>query len=85
MQDLHANGAIKKLPALAIGFDAEAQRVHLQFEPADFKTWDMILGVLKMAEVEAQSQRQIALMANLQRQQMEAAQAEAVRRQVMRG
>lgn len=84
---LHTNGnpVAKQLPAVAIGWDAENQKIQLQFDNKQFKTWDMLIAVFELAKLEAQSQRQIALMANLQRQQVEAAQAEAVRRQVMRG
>lgn len=84
MQEEELNGAKEKIlqvPALAIGWNEQEQRVQLTFDPAHFKTWEFILGILEMAKNEATARRQLVLMQNMQQAQIDS----ALRQRVMSG
>lgn len=49
-----------KLPTLALVWDAEAQRVRLQFDPADFRTWEFVIALLEMAKQAAEMNLRMA-------------------------
>ncbi len=70
------NGGPKQLPAIAIGWNAEAQIVEIQFDPAHFKTWDFVIALLDMAKLQAENNRRLAQLRAMQQQ----SQDEAIRK-----
>jgi hypothetical protein len=44
----------KDLPLIAVGFDSDRQQVFLQFDHDQFKQWDFVVAVLKMAVAKAE-------------------------------
>ena len=51
---------------LTVEWNAEAQAVALDFDPAELKTWDFVIAVLKMAIAKAEDSRKMAMMAEMQ-------------------
>ncbi len=45
------------LPTFGIAWDAANQRVLFQFDPAEFRTWGFIIGLLGMATASANELR----------------------------
>ena len=77
------NGQDKmKLPAIVIGWDEAAQAHAMQFNPAEFKTWDMVLAVLDMARSEAEFKRDLVRKASLVQAQRQAQSDMAIRQQL---
>jgi hypothetical protein len=76
------NGEKAQLPAIAVGWDAEAQGIQLQFDPGQFKTWEFVLAVLEMAVRHAETQHRLGSLQKAQLLQAQALQEEAIRRQL---
>lgn len=76
------NGGVKKLPAISIAFDPDAQIVHLQFDPNEFKTWDYILSLLNMARQKAEENQAIGRMLNAKAMMEQAAQQQSLIRRL---
>lgn len=70
------------IPALMIGWDEANQCVEIKFDNRQFKTWDFILGILKMAEKKAEFYRQMEFARHLKQQQEEAARVMQIKRSV---
>ena len=64
-------------------WDAETQSVGLQFEQAEFRNWDFVVGVLNMAMDQAKAMRAMCQAANMQKAS-EIAMKEAQIRQMLR-
>ena len=75
---MEANGNTHDKPpaALTVVWDDKHKRVSLQFSQAEFQTWEFVLAVLHMAQIQAEDNKRLAQMADLQRQ---AQQQQAVR------
>lgn len=69
---------------IAVGFDPARQIVGLQFSTDDFKTWDYVLAILRMAVDQAEQKRKEAQMIAAMQAQQQAAQ-DAVIRQRLNG
>ena len=54
-----------------IEFDAEKQCVRVDYDRTKVKTWDMIIGILHMGLVQAETSRNMTISANIQRQNAE--------------
>lgn len=61
-----------------IVFDPDKQSVSIKFKTEDFKTWDYILGILEMAKIQAQFQKQQAMMIAAMNQQAQAQHASKI-------
>jgi hypothetical protein len=73
------------LPQMTVTWDATTQGVGLKFDPKDFKNWDFVEAVLKMAiGVAKQMQSQAHMQAHQQRA-LQAAEAERMRRKIIPG
>jgi hypothetical protein len=59
---------------LFIEFTPDRQFVRVDYDKTKIKTWDMAIGILHMALVQAQTAREMAIGQNIQRQQHEAMQ-----------
>lgn len=70
--------------ALTVLYNPDTQSVEVQFEAAQFRTWEFILGVLEMAKLTATAKRQMSQMVAMQQQAAEAQMANAVKRSLIR-
>ena len=70
---------------IVIAFHPDKQAVALQFDPKDFKTWDYVLALLKMAVDHAEQKRREAQMIAMMQQQQQQAQQDAAIRQRLNG
>jgi hypothetical protein len=70
------------LPTIKIRWNAELQIAVLEFEPTEFKTWDMVIAVLEMGMSQAKFNQNIGRMQGLQQQAAQAMQAQAIRNKI---
>ena len=75
---MELNGSPDKIPALVLGWDEKTQCVHLNFDNKQFRNWDFILAVLKMATLQAETQQKMSQVRAMQQQAMEQAAANEV-------
>ncbi len=86
MSEQLINGeSVARLPTIEVAWDAENQLPHLNFQIADFRTWDFVIAVLGMAVRAAEQNHRMALLTAAQQAGVEHAQSEAIRRRLMRG
>ncbi len=70
---------------LTLHFNPKEQTVRLEFNPAEFKTWDMVLAVLGMGLEEGKFRLALKRQEGLQRMAMEQMQQQALAQQVFAG
>lgn len=68
------------LPAVTVGWDSVTQGVHLDFDPAEFRSWNFVIAILKMAVGAAEHQQKVSMLAQAQKNQMEAMANAAIRK-----
>lgn len=71
-------------PAMAVIWNEELKDVALQFDNTHFPNWGFVIAVLDMAKRKAETQMKLQEMRVVQQQQMEAAQAQAIKKQIFR-
>lgn len=76
------NGQPAKVPEIKIGWDAEHQSIGLSFDTKEFKTWEFVLAVLKMAERRAEQEAEVARMQMMLHKQHTAMEAQAIRQKL---
>lgn len=81
---MSANGETVQLPTVHLGWDAASQTVHIQFDPADFKTWEMVLMVLEGGRLRAELMKRIGEMGQMQQLAQAAQQEEMIRKNLRR-
>ncbi len=72
----------KKTIELKIIVNLEAQTATMEFDPKEFKTYDMVLFALEAVKREAEFRINLGRMAYVQHQQMELQKSQAVQRQI---
>lgn len=68
---------------LTIHYDPERQTATTTFNPEIIKTWEMVLGILEMARIDATTKRQLGLAQAVQERQHFQMQNEILRRKVI--
>lgn len=76
--DIDPNGVV-----VFIEFNTERQCVKVDFDRKKVKTWDMVLGYLHMAIIQAETQREMNIARNLAAEQAKKDEAEFVRLQML--
>lgn len=61
----------RKIPVIAVAWDEKKQIVGIQFDKAEFRTWDFVIAVLDMAKAQADQHRRMAQIAAMQQQAVE--------------
>ncbi len=56
---------------LVVQFDPDKQTALLKFDNGQFRNWDYILAVLKMATLQATLQRDLTIQGHMQKQAMQ--------------
>lgn len=56
-----------------IEYYPDKQCVQVDYDRTKFKTWDMIIGILHMALIQAETRREMTIAQNIQKQQFEMA------------
>ena len=80
---MESNGTLQPfVRELTIEWNAEAQTCDVRFDPAVYKTFDMILGVLEMAKITVAHMRGMAIAGQMQAAQLAAQQEQNVLRQL---
>lgn len=64
--DDQANPVEKKVPALAVGWNAEEQSVFLKFDAKEFKNWGFVKSLLQMALWQAEQMEKEAILRDMQ-------------------
>ena len=78
------NGQQKQLPAVAVGWDAEAMQVSINAHPS-LQNLNFLLALLGMAQRKVEGQLRVQEAVEFQRQQQEALQAEMIRKTIRHG
>lgn len=77
------NGEPPALPTLKITWDGFNQHVNLDFKPEEFKRWEFVIALLKIATDQAKARfaqaQQISMMNAMQEQQRAQALAQQLR------
>lgn len=76
--------ALQALPSVLVTWDADKQIPRVIFDPADFKTWNMVVMVLKAALSEAEFNLQTARMQGLQQAMQQASVEQQVAQRILR-
>jgi hypothetical protein len=63
-------------------WDDESQGVAVQFNAAEFKTWDFVLGILEMARMKAEFAKRMTEMQNIQALHQQVNHDQRIRRQL---
>ncbi len=71
--------------ALVITWDAQTHTVGVRFDSRHFKTWDFVIAVLDMAKQKAEETKRLGQIKHMQRQALEAAQDQAIAKQLKLG
>jgi hypothetical protein len=66
-----------------IEFNPEKHCVKVDFDRKKIKTWDMVLGYLHMAIIQAETQRELNIARNMAKEQAKKDEAEFLRLQLM--
>lgn len=72
----------KKTMELKIIVDLETQTAKMEFDPKDFKTFDMVLFALETVKRETEFRIHVGRLAFLQHQQNEQAKSQAIERSI---
>lgn len=75
----------KTLPTIKVVWDAERQVALPEFDTSEFKTWDMVVGALKMALTHAEFKLNVAMAQGMQHAMAQAQQAVALRNKLRLG
>lgn len=65
------NNAPKALPTIEIAWDQDIQDIKLVFDHEQFKTFDFMLGLLEMARIRLDAQRQLSFAQAMQAKAMQ--------------
>ncbi len=68
------NGSELQYPTIQVVFNPQTQQVSLSFNPAEFKDWIFVRGILHAAQVKAEEAQNMAQIAAMQQAQQIAAQ-----------
>ncbi len=79
------NGGPKNLPGIVVGFDPEAQQVHLKFDAKDFRTWEFVEAILDMAVEKAKQLKIAARMQAMQQAQIDQQAQQVIKNGLVRG
>lgn len=65
-----------------VEFNLERQAVKVDFDRKKIKTWDMVIGYLHMAILQAETQRELTIAGNMAKQQREKDEQEFIKMQL---
>lgn len=63
---------------LRIEFNPQTQHAEVKFDPQQIRDWDFVLALLEMGKLDAQSKRQMTMIASMQAAAVQQAQEHAV-------
>lgn len=78
-----AQPAAKELPTIKVEWDAEKQAPRIIINPSEFKTWEMVIGVLTMAVGQAKFNLEMGRMQAIQQQAAAQMQSQAIQGQIL--